>query len=69
MLQHGKRFLHHKDSSVTLGCAARLAHVYMFEGHVVSGFLAAFGFPRGGVIAVRCFFSPDCACLLSLVSC
>ncbi|GAB0192790.1 hypothetical protein GRJ2_001744300 [Grus japonensis] len=51
MLQHGKRFLHHKDSGVTLGYAARLAHFYLFEGYVVGGFLAAFGFLCSGVIA------------------
>lgn len=59
MLQHGKRFLHHKDSGVTLGYAARLAHFYLFEGYVVGGFLAAFGFLCSGVIAVSCLFLPD----------
>lgn len=59
MLQHGKRFLHHKDSSVTLGYAARLAHFYLFEGYMAAGFLAAFGLPCSAVIAVHCLFLPD----------
>lgn len=54
-----EEILHHKNSSVTLGCAARLAHFYLFEGYVVGGFQAAFGFPCSGVIAVHCLFSPD----------
>lgn len=54
-----EEILHHKDSSVTLGSAARLAYFDLFEGYAVGGFLAAFGFPCSGVRAVRCCFSPD----------
>lgn len=51
-----EEILHHKDSSVTLGYAACLAHFYLFEGYMVGGFLAAFGFPCSGV---HCLFSSD----------
>lgn len=59
MLQHGKRFLYHKDSSVTLGYTAWLVHFYLFEGYMVGGFLPAFGFLCCGVLTVDCFFLPD----------
>lgn len=54
-----EEILHHKDSSVTLGSAARLAHFDLFEGYAVGGFLAAFGFPGSGVRAMHSFCSPD----------
>lgn len=51
-----EELLHHKDFSVTLGYAARPVYFYLFEGYVVGGFLAAFGFPCSGVIGVRYLF-------------
>lgn len=43
-----EEILHHKDSGVTLGYVARLAHFCLFEEYVVGGFLASLGFPAGG---------------------
>lgn len=42
MLQHGKGFLHPKDSGVIPGCAARLVLFYLFEGYLE-------GFPAVGL--------------------
>lgn len=42
MLQHGKGFLHPKDSSVIAGCPACLVLFYLFEGYLE-------GFPATGL--------------------